>query len=256
MIYEDLIQSGNHVINGVVAEPIENYVGPAYDELLSIGDGNVLISVSNKNEIEDRNNNLVTSYGRILMETEVPNSRVLAGTENHSNFKLGFAMKLVVNKKAIEPHYISYGGHEVLACTNFTVMSDRNRDAFSNSPYLVMDNIKRYEASRVKDQEHFVQFVESSSGTQVDEKEVSEIIGDVVLMSHHKSLGFGHAQHAVKELYSKNGVYRIKNGVTTLWNVYSAITSFMSKKNNNGSMLMEKADFSLAITDLFYGYIK
>lgn len=78
--------------------------------------------------------------------------------------------------------------------------------------------------------------------------DIDRVIGALLRKGiQQKTIGITHITAAAQSLYDKNSVYGIKNNETSQWNIYSALTQYITDKID----VVDKCSKTLACSSLF-----
>lgn len=193
--------------------------------------------VENKNQDDTINR----SFPRMLVEAKMPEKYDV----EESFATVGFLIALDTQRPTVK----LYTGKKVHACLNLTVFNPENVMSLElgnlGAAYKkAFDYFQKVE----KDNEEYATIVQKLKGAEHEMGGINAIMGHLLLEStKNKFLGTSPIMAAAKELVNKSSVYAIQEGKTTEWNIYNAITSYISHKVD----IAERASKTILLSGLF-----
>lgn len=212
MLLQELESSKIHVSNvGVVAKQPTEYLGRFIDTVLK---NDLPLTIDGIIDSQNQNDNgeLNIAYSVIKVEAQLPIELPNVGYAN---------VGLMYNLKPKNPIFSAYSGLRVRACTNQVIT---NADMLLR----VADDYKRCEQSAIEmlttietKMEQFKQF-HNTLQTTLSIEHVHEILGFMLWNRQHYSKSV--VTNALDYLSSAGSQYLIRDNVTTMWNVFNAMT--------------------------------
>ena len=219
----------------------KEYLEPFMEKIQEIApDINVQVSGKIQNAEEDRTIN--TAYSRIMIEA--------------SNIKLKSegiypTFGIIIGLDIQKPVYKLYEGTTVSACTNLCIFNANNLfagdifDGLSEGYDRLGTWVDNYKETFGKNLDTFKRLEE----VQLSKAELQQRLGDLLKFSiENPYLGTTPVVLAAKELYNPNSMYHIdENEGTTDWNLYNAVTAYLSNKTD----ILDKASKTLLLSKFF-----
>ena len=199
------------------------------------------IQVSGKIQNAELDKSVNTAYSRILIEAS---NKKMISTGIYPTYGV------IIGLDPQIPVYKVYEGMTVSACTNLCVFNSNNLftgnifDGLEEG-YSYLDGwIGDWEKNFGKNLDIFNQMEKSN----VNIVELEQRLGGLLKFGiENKFLGTNPIIHAAKELYNPNSMYHIEEKGTTDWNIYNAITSYLSTKTD----IIDKASKTLLLSKFF-----
>jgi len=238
---DDVFESKTYVKGNRNYQSPKEYLGKFIDTVQNIApDINIQVSGKIQNAEEDRSIN--TAYSRIMIEAS--NKRL-----NSNGIFPTFGILLGLDPQI--PVYKMYEGMTVSACTNLCVFNANNLftgNVFDglNEGYAHLDSWKEnYKDTFGKNLDIFNRLEQ----VQITPNELEQRLGALLKFGiENKYLGTNPIIHAAKELYNPSSMYHIDdNEGTTDWNIYNAVTSYLSTKTD----ILDKASKTLLLSKFF-----
>lgn len=241
---EDVCNTKVFVKNGSIdfKSPRE-YIMPFVDQLSKLTDKFIIRTSAAVENAEEASGVLNTSYGRVLIEAQLP--------ENLCTEESGGVIGLVYGLDVQKPVMKVYSGQSVYACVNLCVFGAEH---LTTTELLVDGSAKAYVAARqyTEDKEKEVERYLRVSGKlkemELDKTNLDELIGKLLRESMRiKLVGTTPIISATKDLYDPKSKYAVREGVTTGWNVYNAVTDYISHKND----ILDRAAKTVLLEQMF-----
>jgi len=237
---EDVFESKTYVKDNREYKSPKEYLSKFVEMTKDVApDLTVQVSGKIQNAEEDRTIN--TAYSRILIEASnvklkkegiIPTFGILIGLDPQT------------------PVYRMYEGMTVSACTNLCVFNSNNLftgNVFEglNEGYAHLDSwMENWKDTFGRNLDIFG----NMENTRVTPAELEQKLGALLKFGlEHKYLGTNPIVHAAKELYNPSSMYHVEEDGTTDWNLYNAVTSYISGKTD----IMDKAAKTLLLSKFF-----
>jgi hypothetical protein len=229
---------------GVNFDSPRRYVEPFLEKFKAVSGVTYDVQVSGAVENMEENETLNSAYARVLVEAKLPQE--FDAYEHSSVIGMVYALDI------IKPNLRVYSGEDAWACLNLCIFGAQN--VFSVD--LTAGISPAYERASdyvIKVSEQLAKFQKTYErmndvvykGTQID-----QALGYLLRESYaNKSIGTNAVLSALKDLESSKSRYAIKDGTTTQWNMYSAITQYITDKVD----IKEKAEKTQMVSNLFHG---
>lgn len=180
------------------------------------------------------------SFGRVNIQADGP---VIDGISMPT---IGIVYGLDINKPVIKV----YTGTNVSACTNLCVFNPA--DLFQME---IMNNLERiyslaeeYAEDISKKYEKYQKVIKELQSQEIDMMETQMLLGGLLMRGVVDGvLGTNGVVMGTRELMDKKSVYSIKEGVTTKWNIYNAITQYITDKVD----ILDKPSKTLRLSNYF-----
>ncbi len=219
------------------------YIEPFLETLKNINGIEYEVGVSgtiaNKNA-ED--NKLNEAFARIKVEAKLPREYNI---EEHDSV-IGMVYGLDTQKPVMK----IYSGRNAWACTNLCIF----RADHIHQVELMQGIDTIYEKSKVYAEQvtdhitSFGQRLKELKTTEHSGSDIDRVIGALLRKGiQNKQVGISHISSAAQALYDKSSVYAIRNGVTTQWNIMSALTQYVTDKVD----IVDKCTKTLYVANLF-----
>ena len=206
------------------------YVAPFVDKVTSrISDAtfevSAVVGAVNKDEETEALN---TSYGRFLVTARMPK----AYNTEEAGSKIGMIVALDNQKPVMKV----FSGKDVFACMNLTIFNadhllSQDLTANIGAIYSKADEYAMKMGDELTD---FIKKVDALKAMSFKGKDLDEIIGKLIQYSlRNPKLGTNPIMQGTKDLFESKSKYALKEGATTGWNYYNAITEAIKKADIN-----------------------
>jgi hypothetical protein len=196
-------------------------------------------SVINKEESGATNE----AYGRVLVQAKLPSQYDV--NEHSSIIGLVYALDIV------KPVIKVFSGENAWACMNLSIFGAQyvhTVDILSGTS-SIYSRTESYVKSVEEQLAEFQKMYERLNDRTYKGQEINELLGHLLREGvRNKNLGILPITYAARELENEKSKYAIVDNSTTAWNVYSALTNFVTDKVD----IAEKANKTLMISNLFH----
>ncbi len=227
--------------SGMIFRSPEEYIQPFMDLVAPL---NAEIQVKVDSRVANTREDIGTqeAYGRVAIIAKLPQSMDVLGHYN----TIGMIYALDVAKPIMK----TFTGLNAYACTNLCVFNANQVHTADmmqgvNSLY---ENVKTYSEKldeRIRD---FTRWYNQMVDTHYDKPALHHVLGSLLCSSiQNKMIGITPISVATQDLLDNKSKYYANNGETTQWNLYSAITQYVTDKVN----LLDVPTKTLAISELF-----
>ena len=182
------------------------------------------------------------AYGRVLVEAKLKESYDI---ENHSS-TIGLVYALDTQK----PVFKVYSGRQAWACTNLCIFNAEHvyKSELLQGIQEIYTNARKYGETVEGQIAKFNERYTSMCNNEMTSDQIERAIGKLLVeFQSNKEIGTTALLSATKELYNAKSVYAINDGKTSEWNMYSAITQYITDKVD----IVEKASKTLLISEVF-----
>lgn len=238
---DDVFNSKTYVKGERNYKTPREYLEPFIEKIQNIApDIKVRTSGIVQNAEEDRTIN--TAYSRILIE---------ASKERLQSEGLFPTFGIIIGLDIQKPVYKIYEGTTVSACTNLCVFNQNNMftgsifDGLSEGYDRLGTWVSNYENTFGQNLDIYKRL----ESVQLGKDELKQRLGELLKFSIENSyLGTNPVVLAAKELFNPNSSYSIeKDGSSTDWNLYNAVTAYLSSKSD----ILDKASKTLLLSKFF-----
>lgn len=195
--------------------------------------------VANKDEETDKINE---AFGRVLIEAKLPEQYTV---ESHDTV-CGLVYALDTQK----PNIKVYSGHNAWACTNLSIFGARyiHTVEILQGTSSIYEKIAEYVEGITEQTRKFKEIHDAMNSKFYENEEIDRVIGKLLINSYkNKSIGTTPILSAMKDLLDPKSVYSIRENKTSQWNIYSAMTQYVTDKVD----IVDKSLKSVAISNLF-----
>lgn len=241
---DDVLSSKIYVKNGSIDfKSPKEYLMPFIDLTEKITD-NYKVRVSGTVEnAEEASGELNTSYGRVLIEAHLPDKY---GTEETGGI-IGLVYGLDIQKPVMKV----YTGQNIFACTNLCVFGAQHvfsSELLTTGSARAYQEVSKYVEEKERELENYIRVSTKLKEMQLDKESLDELIGKLVRESlKSRSIGITPITTAAKDLYDPKSKYAVKDGQTNGWNVYNAITEYITHKTD----ILDMAHKTVLLQDMF-----
>ena len=202
----------------------------------------ITIQVSGKVQNAELDRTVNTAYSRVLIEAN--NKRL-----NSNGLFPTFGALIALDPQT--PVYKFYEGATVSACTNLCVFNANNMlagnifDGLNEGYDRIATWVENYESTFGQNLDIFKRLEK----VQLSKLELQQRLGQLLEYGiEHKYLGTTPIVLAAKELFNANSMYHVNDDEgTTDWNLYNAVTSYLSSKTD----ILDKASKTLLLSKFF-----
>lgn len=182
------------------------------------------------------------AYGRVSIQAKFPQS--YCAYEHDSTIGLVYALDTA------KPNIRVYSGQNAWACTNLAIFGARYvhevdiMGGFSS----VYEKGLEYVDGLTKQLARFQTIYERMNDTFYQHEEIDKALGYILREAYrNKQIGTNPVLGAIKLLEDNNSRYAIRDNKTSQWNMYSALTQYVTDKVD----IVEKASKTIMISNLF-----
>lgn len=243
---EDVLKSKVYVNEkgGVNFHSPRQYIEPFLEKFKSINgiqyDVKVSGSVVNKEEDDTVN----VAYSRVGVKVTFPDE--YRPNKDHSS-----VVGMVYALDTVKPVMKVYSGEDADACLNLCIFGAQ----YFHSVEILAGTANVYERAELyiegiqKQLAEFQKVYEKLNDRQYKGKEIDEIMGHILRASYvNKFIGTNPVLAALKDLENPKSVYAIKEDSTSAWNIYSAMTQYITDKVD----IAEKPTKTVMVSNLFH----
>lgn len=242
---DDVLKSKVYVNEkgGVNFHSPRQYIEPFLEKFKSINgvqfEAKVSGSVVNKEEDDTIN----AAYSRIGVKVTLPEGYRI----NSHNSVIGMVYAL----DTVKPIMKVYSGEDADACLNLAIFGAQ----YFHSVEILAGTANIYERAGMyiegveKQLAEFQKIYEQLNDRQYKGKEIDEIMGHLLRSCYNnKLIGTNPVLSALKDLENPKSVYAIKENNTSAWNIYSAMTQYITDKVD----IAEKPTKTVMVSNLFH----
>lgn len=200
------------------------------------------VSVSDRVANKEESGTINEAYGRVLVQAKLPNE--FCAYEHDS------VIGLVYSLDTQKPSVRIYSGENAWACTNLAIFGAR----YIHTVELLQGINSVYEKALeyvegVGDQiRRFKQIYEIMNEKFYQGDEIDKVTGYLLREGiRNKQLGTSPILSAIKDLDDPKSKYGIRDDKTSQWNVYSALTQYVTDKVD----IVDKASKTVMLSKLF-----
>ena len=236
---DQLEASKRYVKSGVTYETPAYFLEPMLNMVNKWRGSDYIIKYEDAvvNAEEDKSENI--SYGRFAIDAKVANGEF--------NKRIGIVVALNINAPIIG----AYSGTEVSACTNLCVFNYEHMSTFllnSKDYKKVYDNLDSYFNNIDAIYTEYLEVIDRMKNKVLNTQQINEFMGELLFYgSNHQQLGTTPVLSAVKALSDEQSIYSIREGQTTLYNIYNSITQNITDKAG----ILDKSSKTLSLIEPF-----
>jgi len=195
--------------------------------------------VANKDADSEKLNE---SYGRVAIMAKLPEQY----TMHEHDSVIGMVYALDTQK----PNLRVYSGENAWACTNLAIFGARyiHEVQLLQGTASIYEKALEYVEGTMEQLAKFQKIYERMNDHIYKGEDIDRIMGHLLRESYkNKQIGTNPVLSAMKDLEDGKSRYAIKEDKTTQWNVYSALTQYVTDKVD----IIEKASKTVMISNLF-----
>ncbi len=194
---------------------------------------------ANKNTDSDSVNE---SFARIKIEAKLP---IEYNVDEHDS-----VIGMVYGLDTLKPIMKIYSGRNAWACTNLAVFraDHLHQVEMLQGITSIYEKSKTYSEQVTDHIEHFARRIKEMKDKQLVGRQVDEAIGGLIRKSiQNKMVGTTPIMSAAQALYDKSSVYSLRDDRTTEWNLFSAVTQYITDKVD----IIDKPTKTLYVHNMF-----
>ena len=218
------------------------YVEPFLEKLQSTG-ATFRVDVSDRVANREAEGEVINeAYGRVLIEAKFPTEYC---AYNHDSV-VGMVYSLDTQKPTMK----IYSGENAWACTNLAIFGARyvHQVELLQGVSSIYDKALEFVENLAQQLTRFKEIYERMNEKNYKGEEINTIVGYLLRESYkNKQIGTNAVLSALKDLEDNKSKYAIREGVTSQWNVYSAMTQYVTDKVD----ISDKASKTVMLSNLF-----
>lgn len=182
------------------------------------------------------------AFGRVLVEAKFPSEYSI---KEHDHV-IGMVYSLDTQK----PSMRIYSGENAWACTNLAIFGAKyiHNVEIMQGTGSIYDKGMEFIEGITEQLSRFQLLYEKMNDTQYEGEQINTLMGYLLREGYrNKSLGINPILSAVKDLDDNKSKYAIRENKTSQWNVYSALTQYVTDKVS----ILDKADKTVMLSNLF-----
>lgn len=218
----------------------KEYLEPFIERVSQVAP-NISVQVSGKIQNAEEDKTINTAFSRIMIE---------ASNEKMISAGVFPTYGIIIALDPVIPIYKIYEGLTVRACTNLCVFNSRNLytgqifDGMGEGYGILNTWVNSWKETFGANMDIFSEM--EKKPVPVDD--VTKVLGNLLKFGiENKYFGTNPVIHAAKELYDPNSIYYVGKESTTAWNMYNAVTSYLSTKTD----IVDKASKTLLLSKFF-----
>lgn len=195
--------------------------------------------VANKEENSDILNE---AYGRVLVEAKFPNEYSI----NEHDHVIGMVYALDTQK----PTMRIYSGENAWACTNLAIFGANyiHNVEIMQGIGSIYDKGLEFVENISEQLAKFQKIYSIMNDTQYEGEDINKIMGYLIREGYrNKNLGINPILSAIKDLDDNKSKYAIRENKTSQWNLYSALTQYVTDKVD----ILDKSSKTVMLSNLF-----
>lgn len=204
---------------------------------------NYRVSVSERTaNREAESEKINAAYGRVCIEAKLPEQYTV---KNHDSV-IGMVYALDTQKPTIRV----YSGENAWACTNLAIFGARyiHQVDLMGGASSIYDKSLEFVEGIAEQLARFQRIYEYMNDTILVEDQIDKEFGRILRAANkNKFIGTNPVLSALKDLEDPKSKYAIKEGRTTQWNMYSALTQYVTDKVD----ILEKSSKTVLLSNLF-----
>lgn len=218
------------------------YIEPFLEKFGNLPGVTFSVKVSDKVANKEDNGETNEAYGRVLVEAKLPSMYSV----NEHDSVVGLVYALDTQKPTMKV----YSGENAWACTNLSIFGARYIQSVEllQGVATIYDRAVEYLEGVDKQIERFKILHEKMNGVVYENEGIDQISGYLIREGiRNKQIGLLPITDAIRSLDDSKSKYAIREGKTTQWNVYNAITEHVTQKTD----ISDKASKTVMIGKLF-----
>lgn len=218
------------------------YIEPFLEKLKDIK-ATYRVGVSERVANKDANSNIVNeAYARVLIEAKLPPEFCM---KDHDS-----VIGLVYSLDTQKPTMRIYSGENAWACTNLAIFGARYIHTIELIQGIgsVYEKALEYVEGIMEQLTRFQLIYERMNDKIYSGDDINTIMGHLLRESYrNKQIGTTPVLSALKELEDNNSKYGIREDRTSQWNIYSALTQYVTDKVD----ILDKSSKTVMLSNLF-----
>lgn len=219
----------------------ESYLSPFMKKLEGTG-ASFHVRVSNRVANKETTGETNEAFGRVLLEAKFPNNFCI---KEHDTV-IGMVYALDTQKPTMK----IYSGQNAWACTNLSIFGARylHQVELLQGTNSIYEKALEFVDGLTQQMRRFENIYERMNETIYQDDDIDRIIGNLLREgTRNKQIGTSPILSAVRDLDDPKSKYAIRNNATSQWNVYSALTQYVTDKVD----IADKATKSVLLSKLF-----
>ena len=204
----------------------QEYIEPFIEKFNAVPGTEFIVNVSGRSANKENDSDKINqAFGRVAVIAKMPQQYCIH--DHDTNIGITYALDIA------KPVIKVYAGQNAWACTNLAIFGAKyvhSVDLMQNGP-SVYPKIQEYLDSATEQLAKFQEIYERMNDRIFQGKEINEVIGYILRnASKDKGIGTTAVLSAVKDLDDTKSKYAIKEDKTSQWNIYAAITDYVTRK--------------------------
>lgn len=224
----------------------KQYIEPFLEKFGNLPGVSFNVRVSDKVANREEDGKANEAYGRVLIEAKLPSMYSV----NEHDSVIGMVYALDTQKPTMKV----YSGENAWACTNLSIFGARyiQQVELLQGVATIYDRAVEYIEGVDKQIERFKVLHDKMSQHVYENEQINEITGFLLREGiRNKQIGLSPITEAVRSLDDPKSKYAIRENKTTQWNIYNAITQYITDKVD----IADKASKSVMVSKLFVNEI-
>lgn len=201
------------------------------------------VSVSDRVANKDASTDAINeAFGRVLIEAKFPSEYSV----NEHDHVIGMVYAL----DTLKPTLKIYSGENAWACTNLAIFGAKyiHQVEVLQGIGSVYDKSLEYIEGVSTQLAKFQKIYEQMNDTQYEGEDINKMIGYLLREGYrNKNLGINPVLSATKDLDDNKSRYAIRDNRTSQWNMYSALTQYVTDKVD----ILDKSSKTVMLSNLF-----
>lgn len=200
---------------------------------------NVSERVANKDVTSDILNE---AYGRVAIQAKFPSEFSM----NEHDHVIGMVYSLDTQKPSIKV----FSGQNAWACTNLAIFGAKyvHQVEIMQGVDSIYEKTLEYIDGTIKQLEEFQVIHQKMNNTFYEGQEIDRLFGYLLREGYkNKQLGVNPILSAVRDMDDNKSRYAIRDGKTSQWNAYSALTQYITDKVD----ILDKSSKTVMLSNLF-----
>lgn len=201
------------------------------------------VEVSGRTANANEDASVNESFARVKIEAQLPAEYQIM---EHTS-----VIGMVYGLDTAKPVMKLYSGRNAWSCTNLAIF---NADHLMSVEMMqgiapIYEKAKSFSAQAADHIKEFAEKVQRMKNRErVGKPQIDEVVGGLVRLAiANKAVGTTPILNATQALYDKNNVYAIRDERTTDWNIFSAVTQYITDKVD----IVDKATKTLYVSGMF-----